>query len=48
MLRGSRFNSTIQFKGIYPKNGVGEDVEFVYQYKSYDPSFGVRATVAVP
>jgi hypothetical protein len=48
MVRGSRFNPTIQFKGIYPKTGGGEDIDFVYQFKSYYPSCGLRTTVAVP
>ncbi|KAL3924944.1 MAG: hypothetical protein SGILL_000734 [Bacillariaceae sp.] len=48
MVRGSRFNSTIQFKSIYPKTGGGEDIDFVYQYKNFYASQGLRVTVAVP
>lgn len=48
MVRGSRYNPTIQFKDVYPKTGGGEDNDFVYQYKAYYPSLGRRTTVAVP
>mmetsp|Transcript_15623 Transcript_15623/g.34141 ORF Transcript_15623/g.34141 Transcript_15623/m.34141 type:complete len:1056 (-) Transcript_15623:63-3230(-) len=48
MVRGSRFNSTIQFKDIYPKTGGGEDIDFVYQYKEWYSSLGRLVTVGVP
>jgi len=39
LVRGSRFNSTIQFKLLYPKTGGGEDIDFVFQFKEwYGPS----------
>jgi hypothetical protein len=33
MVKGSRCNHTVQFKGIYPKTGGGEDIDFVFQMK---------------
>lgn len=48
MVRGSRFNPTIQFKSVYPKTGGGEDIDFVYQHKRFYASLGRRVTVAVP
>jgi hypothetical protein len=49
MVRGSRHNSTIQFKEIYPKTGGGEDIDLVYQFKAwYDDAKGHRVTVGVP
>ena len=48
MVRGSRFNPTIQFKECYPKTGGGEDIDFVYQYKRFylsTPSLAVTASV---
>jgi LPS sulfotransferase NodH len=35
MVRGSRFNPTIQFKNVYPKTGGGEDIDFVFQFKDW-------------
>jgi len=35
MVRGSRFNPTIQFKSQYPKTGGGEDIDFVFQFKQW-------------
>ena len=34
MVRGSRHNSTIQFKNIYPKTGGGEDIDFCIRFKN--------------
>lgn len=48
MVRGSRHNSTIQFKSIYPKTGGGEDIDFVYQFKEWYQTLGRRVTVGVP
>jgi glycosyltransferase involved in cell wall biosynthesis len=48
MVRGSRFNHTIQFKGIYPKTGGGEDIDLVYQFKEWYRTLGRRVTVGVP
>ncbi len=48
MVRGSRFNSTIQFKDIYPKTGGGEDIDFVYQFKDWYKHLQRRVTVSVP
>jgi len=48
LVRGSRHNSTIQFKNLYPKTGGGEDIDLVYQFKAYYPTTGRRTTVAVP
>lgn len=48
MVRGSRHNSTIQFKSIYPKTGGGEDIDFVYQFKEWYKGLGRRTTVGVP
>jgi len=48
MVRGSRHNSTIQFKGIYPKTGGGEDIDFVYQFKEWYKYLGRRVTVGIP
>lgn len=48
MVRGSRHNSTIQFKDIYPKTGGGEDIDFVYQFKEWYRHLGRRITVGVP
>jgi len=48
LVRGSRYNPTIQFKDIYPKTGGGEDIDLVYQFKSYYPMSGLRTTIAVP
>lgn len=48
MVRGSRYNSTIQFKDIYPKTGGGEDIDFVYQFKAWYKFLGRRVTVGVP
>lgn len=46
LVRGSRYNPTIQFKNCYPKTGGGEDIDFVYQYKQFYPSIGVHVTAA--
>jgi glycosyltransferase involved in cell wall biosynthesis len=35
MVRGSRFNHTIQFKHSYPKTGGGEDIDFIFQFKRW-------------
>jgi glycosyltransferase involved in cell wall biosynthesis len=48
MVRGSRHNSTIQFKDVYPKTGGGEDVDLVFQFKRWYPKVGVRTVVGVP
>jgi Glycosyl transferase family 2 len=49
MVRGSRDNSTIQFKEIYPRTGGGEDIDLVYQFKKwYFDRRGCRVTAAVP
>lgn len=49
MVRGSRYNSTIQFKEVYPKTGGGEDIDFVYQFKQwYNDKRGGRVTVGIP
>jgi hypothetical protein len=51
MVRGSRHNSTIQFKDIYPKTGGGEDIDLVYQFKEWyhdGARGGPRVTVGVP
>jgi len=48
MVRGSRFNSTIQFKHIYPRTGGGEDIDFVYQFKAWYKNHKRRVTVGVP
>lgn len=48
MVRSSRYNSTIQFKNIYPKTGGGEDIDFVYQFKKWYQSQGRLVTVEVP
>ena len=48
MVRGSRYNSTIQFKSIYPKTGGGEDIDFVYQFKKWYSALGRLVTVGVP
>ena len=48
MVRGSRHNSTIQFKGIFPKTGGGEDLDFVYQFKEWYQALGRRVTVGIP
>jgi glycosyltransferase involved in cell wall biosynthesis len=48
MVRGSRHNSTIQFKDIYPKTGGGEDIDFVYQFKDWYRTIGRRVTVGIP
>jgi glycosyltransferase involved in cell wall biosynthesis len=48
LVRGSRFNPTIQFKECYPKTGGGEDIDFVYQYKNFYQSSGIFVTAAVP
>jgi len=48
MVRGSRYNSTIQFKDVYPKTGGGEDIDFVYQFKDWYKLLKRRVTVGVP
>ena len=48
MVRGSRYNPTIQFKGIYPKTGGGEDIDFVWRFKDWYQTHGLRVTVGVP
>ena len=48
MVRGSRYNHTIQFKSIFPKTGGGEDIDLVYQFKEWYSSLGRRVTVGVP
>jgi len=48
MVRGSRHNSTIQFKHIYPKTGGGEDIDFVLQFKQWYRSIGIKTVVGVP
>ncbi|CAB9513560.1 3-beta hydroxysteroid dehydrogenase/isomerase family [Seminavis robusta] len=35
MVRGSRHNGTIQFKGAYPKTGGGEDIDLCFQFKRW-------------
>lgn len=35
LVRGSRYNPTIQFKALYPKTGGGEDIDFVFQFKEW-------------
>jgi glycosyltransferase involved in cell wall biosynthesis len=48
VVRGSRHNSTIQFKDIYPKTGGGEDIDLVYQFKDWYRTIGRRVTVGIP
>ena len=48
LVRGSRYNPTIQFKECYPKTGGGEDIDLVYQYKNFYPTCGLHTTAAVP
>ena len=48
MVRGSRLNSTIQFKSINPKTAGGEDIEFVSQNKNFYASQENRVAVAFP
>lgn len=48
MVRGSRYNHTIQFKNIFPKTGGGEDIDLVYQFKEWYSLLGRRVTVGVP
>jgi glycosyltransferase involved in cell wall biosynthesis/LPS sulfotransferase NodH len=48
LVRGSRFNPTIQFKDIYPRTGGGEDIDLVYQFKEWYGAHGRRAIVGVP
>ncbi|KAL3909756.1 MAG: hypothetical protein SGILL_007960 [Bacillariaceae sp.] len=50
MVRGSRHNGTIQFKGLYPKTGGGEDIDFCFQFKHWygKTSRTDRIIVAVP
>ena len=48
MVRGSRLNSNIQFKSIYPKTAGGEDIEFVSQNKNFHASQENRVAVAFP
>lgn len=35
MVRGKRHNHVVQFKGVYPKTGGGEDIDFVFQMKEF-------------
>lgn len=46
LVRGSRFNPTIQFKNCFPKTGGGEDIDFVSQYKQFYPTMGINVTAA--
>lgn len=46
MVRGSRYNHTVQFKHLYPKTGGGEDIDFVFQLKHFYKTHG--CVVAVP
>jgi hypothetical protein len=48
LVRGARFNSTIQFKYVFPKTGGGEDIDFVYQFKEWYKPLGKLVTVGVP
>lgn len=50
MVRGSRHNHKIQFKGIYPKTGGGEDIDFVFQFKKWysRDQNGTNVVVGVP
>jgi glycosyltransferase involved in cell wall biosynthesis len=48
MVRGSRHNSTIQFKDFYLKTGGGEDVDLAFQFKRGYPKVGVQTVVGVP
>jgi hypothetical protein len=48
LVRGSRHNSTIQFKHSYPKTGGGEDIDFVFQFKAWYHFLGSQAVVSVP
>lgn len=48
MVRGARHHHTIQFKGIYPRTGGGEDIDFVFQIKEWYQNEGKRSVVAVP
>lgn len=48
LVKGSRFNPTIQFKNIYPKTGGGEDIDFVFQFKEWYPQTGIQNVVSVP
>ncbi len=46
MVKGSRFNHRVQFNHIYPKTGGGEDIDFVFQMKSFYKTDG--CVVGVP
>lgn len=49
LVRGSRHNNTIQFKGVYPKTGGGEDIDFCFQFKKwYSKKQISRLVVGVP
>mmetsp|Transcript_17483 Transcript_17483/g.47688 ORF Transcript_17483/g.47688 Transcript_17483/m.47688 type:complete len:1004 (-) Transcript_17483:1972-4983(-) len=49
LVRGSRHNNTIQFKGKYPKTGGGEDIDLCFQFKQrYQKSLKDRVIVGVP
>jgi LPS sulfotransferase NodH len=50
MVRGSRHNGTVQFKGLYPKTGGGEDIDFCFQFKQWYKKIALseRIIVAVP
>ena len=45
LVKGSRHNHPVQFKGVYPKTGGGEDIDFVFQMKEFYGTEG--AVVAV-
>ena len=48
VVSGSRFNSTIQFKSIYPITGGGEDIDLVSQCKRWYWSLCLLVTAGVP
>ena len=35
LVRGSRHNSTIQFKSLFPKTGGGEDIDLCFKFKEW-------------
>lgn len=35
MVKGKRHNHVVQFKGLYPKTGGGEDIDLVFQLKDF-------------
>eukprot|EP00554_Chaetoceros_debilis_P016839 CAMPEP_0194127360 /NCGR_PEP_ID=MMETSP0150-20130528/60480_1 /TAXON_ID=122233 /ORGANISM="Chaetoceros debilis, Strain MM31A-1" /LENGTH=954 /DNA_ID=CAMNT_0038821281 /DNA_START=524 /DNA_END=3385 /DNA_ORIENTATION=+ len=46
MVKGSRYNHSVQFKHLYPKTGGGEDIDFIFQMKSFHKLDG--CVVGVP